>query len=134
VTKAQDQTSSPVDGGWRIPDLLWERIVELLPQRPVHPLGGHNPRVDDRKAMDAIFFVVRTGCQWYALNATGIYSSGSAHRRFQEWACAGVFARLWQLGLMEYDALKGIDWDWAVDGPRHDQGPAGGRIDRQEPY
>ena len=35
--------------------------------------------------MDAIFFVLRTGCQWNALNATGICSSSSAHRRFQEW-------------------------------------------------
>jgi transposase len=28
----------------------------------------HNPRVDDRSAMDAILFVLRTGCQWDALN------------------------------------------------------------------
>jgi transposase len=35
----------------------------LLPPRPKHPLGCHNPRVPDRSAMDAIFFVLRTGCQ-----------------------------------------------------------------------
>lgn len=64
MTKAQDKTRTPiVDDGWRIPDPLWDRIVELLPPRPVHPWGCHNPRVDDRKAMDAIFFVLRTGCQ-----------------------------------------------------------------------
>jgi transposase len=40
--------------------------------------------------MDAIFFVLRTGCQWNALNDTGICSSSAAHRRFQEWAEAGV--------------------------------------------
>src|SRR5215472_5364881 len=95
---------------WGMPDTLWERIHPLLPPRPSHPLGCHNPRVDDRRAMDAIFFVLRTGCQWNALNATGIRSSSSAHRRFQEWVHAGVFARLWQLGLVEYDALEGIDW------------------------
>jgi putative transposase len=32
--------------------------------------------------MDAIFFVLRTGCQWNALHETGICSSSSAHRRF----------------------------------------------------
>jgi hypothetical protein len=32
----------------------------------------HRPRVDDRKAMDAIFYRLRTGCQWKALDATGI--------------------------------------------------------------
>ncbi len=46
---------------WRIPDELWERIVPLLPPRKPHPLGCHRPRVDDRKAMDAIFFVLRKG-------------------------------------------------------------------------
>jgi transposase len=58
--------------------------------------------------MVAIFFVLRTDCQWNALNATGICSSSSAHRRFQEWTKAGVFARLWELGLHQYDGLKGI--------------------------
>src|SRR5918912_3678306 len=102
---------------WRIPDELWERIVPLLPARKPHPLGCHRPRVDDRRAMDAIFFVLRTGCQWNALNATGICSSSSAHRRFQEWTAAGVFVTLWARGLGEYDRLKGLDWDWlAMDG------------------
>ena len=52
------------DSGWRIPDDLWEQMVRLLPPRPSHPLGCHNPRVPDRAAMDAIFFVLRTGSQW----------------------------------------------------------------------
>ena len=45
--------------------------------------GLHNPRVPDRKAMDAIFFVLRR-VDWNALNATGICSSSAAHRHFQE--------------------------------------------------
>src|SRR3954451_4838868 len=113
-------TSKPcpvVDDRWRIPNALWERIEPLLPPRLPHPLGCHNPRVPDRKAMDGIFFVLRTGCQWNALNATGICSSSSAHRRFQEWAAAGVFVTLWAMGLQEYDELKGLDWSWlAMDG------------------
>ena len=86
------------DDQWRIPDVLWERIEPLLPARPPHPLGCHNPRVPDRKAMDAIFFVLRTGCHWNALNATGTCSSSSAHRRFQEWTSTGVFVTLWAEG------------------------------------
>ena len=72
--------------GWRIPDELWEGIVPLLPKpTKVPPLGCHRKRVDDRAALNAIFFVLRTGCQWNALNATGICFSSSAHRRFLEW-------------------------------------------------
>jgi transposase len=75
---------------WRIPDEWWARIVPLLPPRKAHPLGCPRPRVDDRQAMDAIFFVLRTGCQWNALNETGMCSSSSAHRRCQEWGEADV--------------------------------------------
>ena len=67
--------------------------------------------------MDAISFVLRTGCQRNALKATGLCSSSSAHRRFQEWAEAGVFAAFWRGGLLAYDGVVGIDWTWlALDG------------------
>ena len=105
------------DDGWRTPDWLWQRIEPLLPERPTHPLGCHNPRVPDRAAMDAILLVLRTGMQWNALNATGICSSSSAHRRFQEWERAGVFRELWRQALLAYDDTIGIEWAWlAMDG------------------
>jgi putative transposase len=105
------------DDGWRMPGWLWERIASLLPPPPSHPLGCHRPRVADRDAMDAILLVLRTGMQWNALNATGICSSSSAHRRFQEWEQAGVFHEIWRQGLLEYDRVVGIDWEWlAADG------------------
>jgi transposase len=67
--------------------------------------------------MNAIFFVLRTGYQWNALNATNICSSNSAHRRFQEWRDAGVFERFWQNGLLTCEQLGGIDWSWlSMDG------------------
>jgi putative transposase len=101
----------------RIPDELWERLMPRLPPRKPPPLGCHRPRVADRKAMDAMFFVLRTGCQWNALKETDICSSSSAHRRFQEWTAAGVFLGVWKGGLVAYDALQGIDWEWlALDG------------------
>src|ERR671933_1754815 len=80
------------DDGWRLPDALWAQMAPLLPPRPQHPLGCHNPRVPDRAVMDAIFFVLRTGCQWNALKETRICSSSSAHRRFQAWVTAGGVA------------------------------------------
>ena len=119
---------------WRIPDELWERIEPLLPPRKPHPLGCHNPRVSDRAAMDAIFFRLRTGCQWNALSATGICSSSSAHRRFQEWSEAGVFIKLWQLGLAEYDTLQSIDWQWLATDGAMTKAPLGGEKGRAEPH
>jgi hypothetical protein len=83
--------------------------------------------------MDAIFFVLRTGCQWNALSATGICSSSSAHRRFLEWTEAGVFHEFWRQGLLAYDAIAGIDWAWlALDGAMG-KAPLGGGKNRPEP-
>ncbi len=122
------------DDKWRIPDELWAKIEPLLPPRKQHPWGCHNPRVPDRAAMDAIFLVLRTGMQWNALNATGICSSSSAHRRFQEWSEAGVFRELWKSTLQEYDALKGIQWDWqSMDGAMT-KAPLGGEKNRTKSY
>jgi putative transposase len=121
------------DDGWRLPDALWAKMERLLPPRPEHPLGCHNPRVPDRAAMDAIFFVLRTGCQWNALRETTICSSSSAHRRFQEWGAAGVFAAFWREGLLAYDALWGIDWTWlALDGAMG-KAPLGGEKTGRNP-
>src|SRR3954453_20470928 len=100
VWPASTTPAAPVpDDQWRIPDTLWLRIEPLLPPRPPHPLGCHNPRVGDRRAIDAIFLAPRPGGQWKPLNATGICSSSSAHRHFQEWTAAGVFVALRPQGL-----------------------------------
>lgn len=120
---------------WRMPDALWDRFAPLIP-KPVdnHPLGCHRKRVDNRAALDGIFFVLRTGCQWNALNATGLCSSSSAHRRFLEWSQAGVFEQFWRNGLLEYDPLQGIDWSWlAMDGAMT-KAPLGGEKGRPQPH
>lgn len=122
------------DDGWRIPDKLWEKLEPLLPAGKPHPLGCHNPRVPNRNAMDAIFFVLRTGCQWNALDATGICSSSSAHRRFQEWRDAGVFLEFWKRGLLEYDKLRGLEWSWlSMDGAMT-KAPLGGGKNRPQSH
>lgn len=126
-------TKTVRDDGWRIPDALWETIQGLLPPSAPHPLGCHRPPTPPRKVMDAIFFVLRTGCQWNALNATGLCSSSTAHRWFQRWTEENVFEELWRLGLEEYDQLQGIDWRWqSMDGAMT-KAPLGGGKNRQKP-
>lgn len=117
-----------------IPDELWGRIGPLLPERPnTHRFGGGRPRASDRACMDGIFFVLRTGCQWKALSATGICPSSTAHDRFQEWVRAGVFLKLWEAGLGEYDQLKGLDWAWLSMDGAITKAPLGGGKIRTEP-
>lgn len=108
----------PIPDDWRIPDELWEAMALLLPEhKNTHRFGGGRPRAPDRACMDAILFVLRTGCQWKALDATKFCPGSTAHDRFQEWVEAGVFLDMWEAGLMAYDDLKGLDWNWlSMDG------------------
>ena len=97
-------------------------------------MGGGRPRVPDRTCANGIFYVLRTGCQWKSLDATGICSGSTAHLRFQEWAAAGVFLELWRTGLERYDELKGLDWSWlSMDGALT-KSPLGGGKNRSEPH
>jgi len=66
--------------------------------------------------MSAIFYVLRTGCQWKALPRS-LGAPSTVHDRFQEWREAGLFEKMWIVGLMEYDKEKGIEWEWqSMDG------------------
>jgi putative transposase len=120
---------------FHVSDELWQRIQELLPKhKNTHRYGGGRPRASDRTVMDGILFVLRTGCQWNALNDTSICSSSTAHRRFQEWEAAGVFRRLWKVSLENYDELRGIDWSWqAMDGAMT-KAPLGGEKGGPQPH
>ena len=109
-------------------------MKQIIP-KPVdnHPLGCHRKRIDDRKAMDGIFFVLRIGCQWQALDNTDICKHSVAHKRFQEWARAGVFFEFWWRSLMFYDAVKGLQWKWqSLDGSTT-KAPLGGEATGANP-
>jgi transposase len=120
---------------YQVTDELWAKIQPLLPEyvNP-HRFGGGRPRADDRQCFDGILFVLRTGCQWNALNATDICPSSTAHDRFQERVEAGLFRNLWTAGLLEYDKLKGIDWSWqSMDGAMT-KAPLGGEKSGPQPH
>ena len=57
--------------------------------------------------MNAIFYVLRTGCQWNALPRS-LGASSTVHDRFQEWRKGGVFERMWKEALFEYDEKRGL--------------------------
>lgn len=104
--------------GYRISDALWAVLQPLLPVHlNTHCFGGGRPRIPDRLCADAVFYVLRTGCQWQALDQTELCAHSTAHDRYQQWVNAGVFLRLWQAGVAQFDELKGLDWAWlSMDG------------------
>jgi putative transposase len=122
-------------GSFLVSDELWSKVEPLLPPHEnTHRFGGGRPRRADRDCLDGILFVLRTGCQWKALSATGICPSSTAHDRFQHWVKAGVFLQLWRRGLLAYDELKGIDWAWlSMDGTMT-KAPLGGEKIRSQSH
>lgn len=100
---------------WTVSDKFWERVEPLVPAAPSHARGGR-PRICDRKAFEAMIYILRTGMQWNALPKE-MGASSTVHERFQEWERAGLFERLWKAELAHYDELEGIEWEWqSVDG------------------
>ena len=127
--------TNPTTGAFQISDELWEVLAPLIPERVnTHRFGGGRPRVPDRTCANGIFYVLRTGCQWKALDATGICSGSTAHLRFQEWVAAGVFLELWRVGLERYDELKGLDWSWVSMDGAMTKSPLGGGKNRRQPH
>jgi len=103
---------------WEITDEFWAMAEPLVPKKTRGPdkayqrkAGGGRHPMEPRKALEAIFFVLRTGIQWNALPKS-LGSSSAVHRHFMFWSEAGFFKALWACGIRKYDEVKGIDWTW----------------------
>jgi putative transposase len=114
-----------VDPQFQIPDSLWERMEPLLPAPKPKKKPGR-PRMDDRRAMTGILYRLRTGCQWKAIPRS-IGPGSTIHDRFQEWGAAGVFQHLWQEGVLRYDEMEGLDWEWQAMDTSMTKAPLGGK-------
>ena len=74
-------------------DVEWAIIAPLLPGAD----GDRNgrPRLDDRKVLNGIFFVLRTGTPWRDLpERYGPYTT--VYNRFNRWAKRGVWLKVFE--------------------------------------
>jgi hypothetical protein len=75
------------------------------------PLSGRR-RIDDRKVLTGILFVLRTGIPWeYLPQEMGCGSGVTCWRRLREWQRAAVWQRLHGLLLVKLHEAELIDWD-----------------------
>jgi len=62
---------------------------------PYFPMSHGKPRVDDRRVVSGIIYVIRNGLQWKdAPNAYGPHKT--LYNRFVRWSALGVFDRIFQ--------------------------------------
>lgn len=83
--------------GYELSDFEWRVIAPLLPNKP-----RGVPRVDDRRVLNGIFWVLRTGAPWRALPKE-FGPSTTCYNRFVRWRRAGVWDRILAAVTTAYD-------------------------------
>jgi transposase len=103
---------------WEVSDELWALVEPLVPRRERRSRYPGRKRLDDRRALEGILFVLITGIPWKALPGELGFGSGvTCWRRLEEWTEAGVWERLHRALLEQLRAGDRIDWSRAcVDG------------------
>ena len=69
----------------------WRLIESLLPNKP-----RGVARVDDRRVINGIFYVLRTGSPWRDL-PTRYGPNTTVYNRFNRWAKAGVWLKVFEV-------------------------------------
>ena len=96
-------------------DELWRLIEPLLPVRKRRFRHPGRKRIDDRRTLAGILFVLRTGIAWQQLPQELEYGSGmTCWRRLKEWQQAGVFQALHERLLSQLRAAGRLDLSTAV--------------------
>jgi transposase len=112
---------------WIVPDGLWARIEPLLPVVPRRIDHPGRRRLDDRKVLCGILFVLYTGVPWEFLpQELGFGSGMTCWRRLRDWHQAGVWQRLHESLLAELHAADALDWSKAVIDGSHVRALKGG--------
>jgi putative transposase len=100
---------------WRVPDELWYRIEPILLEIDP-PFDTGAKRINQRDALDAILYRLRTGVQWNHLPRE-FPDDSSVHRTMQRWIKKGVFTAIWSQLVQTCDDLGGVDFEWqSADG------------------
>jgi transposase len=74
-------------------DLIWLSEAQMRRIEPYFPLSHGVPRVDDRRVLSGIIFVIRNGLRWR--DAPKEYGPHKTiYNRFIRWSRLGVFNRI----------------------------------------
>jgi transposase len=73
-------------------DAVWAVIEPFMPVRDLRK-GGAARKYDDRLVLNAIFFVLRSGCQWRMI-PRDLLPWDAAYRWYRAWAADGTWDRI----------------------------------------
>jgi transposase len=90
-------------------------IQPLLPRKTRRYRHPGRRRIDDRKALNGILFVLTTGIAWQRLpRELGFGSGMTCWRRLRDWQQAGVWQQLHELLLARLRQAGRLDFSRAV--------------------
>ena len=93
-------------------DAQWELIQPLLPAQP----SVGRKRKHDRRTINGILYVLKTGCAWSDLPKE-YGSSTTCWRWLERWSGDGTWERIWRSLLSRLEAEQKIEWAQAfLDG------------------
>jgi transposase len=117
-----------------VSDELWAIVEPLIPKVERRYRFPGRRRIDDRKVLTGILFVLQTGIPWeYLPQEMGCGSGMTCWRRLKEWQDAGVWQRLHELLLARLHKADRIDWSRAVIDSSHVRAVGGARRRDQAP-
>jgi putative transposase len=130
----KDTTRKPKNVDFfNVPDELWQVVEQRLPPAPKKK-GPGRPRASDRAALNGIWYVLWTGCQWKAVGKEWFgVSSSVIHERFQTWQEQGVFAEMMQTLVTYYQTEREIGWEWQSIDSKTAPAPLGGQETGKNP-
>lgn len=98
-------------------DAEWERLGPLIPAASP---GGRPRKTDMRAAMNAIFYLLRTGCAWRYLPRDGFPPRSTVYNIFRKFQRDGTWDAIWAELHMALRERLG-----------HDAGPTAAVLDSQ---
>jgi transposase len=111
-----------------VSDELWELVEPLIPKVERRYRFPGRKRLDDRKVLTGILFVLRTGTPWeYLPQEMGCGSGMTCWRRLQEWQEQGVWRQLHEVLLVKLHEADRIDWSRAAIDSSHVRAVGGAR-------
>jgi putative transposase len=104
-------------------DALIEHAKEIITDLKINAITGR-PSIDPERAINGIFYVLRTGILWKALPRC-FGSSSAVHRTFQKLCEAKFFEKMWHKELREYDVKHGLKLEVQAGDCAHIKAPLG---------
>jgi transposase len=118
-----------------VDDELWEIIQPLLPRTRRRKRHPGRKRLDDRRVLTGILFVLQSGIPWEMLpQEMGCGSGMTCWRRLRAWQRAGVWTRLHQVLLTQLRGADQLDFSRLIPDSSSVRAIHGGKkLDRTQP-